>query len=297
MAPSKFTRDSIEALQDESIIAAFDAIFYANWKCWQTGWTSLKLKISHWKRRYSNRRWSWRRPVKKIIALEAYNRKENLIITGLPIEYYSEATSSATLEAVTTLSVTHVRDTEQAVLKLCQDCLNIDITTHDISTANRLKVKQGVNGVGSVIVRFTNLKARDLVYGARLQLKGAASHRKVFIHEDLPQETVILFRMQGRCARRKSSTVHELVAVRSSFDDLATRITSRRKCGMRVTFVILLFDDRTWTDFRTGLSDFLIRDLDICFCVEFFVLPLWSIYCACCGENVSMNSYHGATYY
>ena len=105
------------------------------------------------------------------------------------------------------------------------------------------------------------------------------------------------FRIQGRCARRKSTTVHGLVAVRSSFDDLATRIASRRKCCKRVTFVILLVDDRTWTDFRTGLSDFLIRDLDICFCVEFFVLPLQSIYCACCGENVSKNSYNGVTYY
>ena len=158
----------------------------------------------------------------KIVALEADNRKENLIITGLPLESYSDATSSATPETVTALSVTHVRDTEQAVLKLCKDCLHIDIITRDISTAYRLKVKQGVNGVGSVIVRFTNRKAHDLsmvldFISRVLRVTERSSSMKICLEKQRS-----CFHMQGRCARRKSSTVHGPVAVRSSFDNLPT---------------------------------------------------------------------------
>ena len=147
MAPPKFTRDLIEALQHESIIAAFGAIFDAKLKMLTDRVNVVEAQNIALKEEIQEQKVQLKAASQKIVALEAYNRKENLITIGLPLESYSEATSSATPETVTALSVTHVRDTEQAVLKLCQDCLNIDITTRDISTAHRLKVKQGVNDV------------------------------------------------------------------------------------------------------------------------------------------------------
>ena len=43
-----------------------------------------------------------------------------------------------------------------------------------------------------VIVRFTNRKGRDQVFGARLRLKSVERNRRVYINEDLQRETARL---------------------------------------------------------------------------------------------------------
>ena len=67
------------------------------------------------------------------------------------------------------------------------------ISESDISIAHSLQRKKKNNkGSPSIIVRFTNLKARDAVYRARKSLKGLTS--PVFINEDLTKTTADLYR-------------------------------------------------------------------------------------------------------
>ena len=100
----------------------------------------------------------------KVNELESYNRRENLIITGLP-----SVNAAETVSAEEPDRGEHMEVTEKAVLELCHKQLGVPLTSADI--AHRLRKKPNASGPPAVIVRFTNRKAREAVYAARYQLK------------------------------------------------------------------------------------------------------------------------------
>ena len=116
----------------------------------------------------------------RIKVLESYNRRKNLLITGLPVETYAESVSTATGDLGTPSP-----SVEQSVLKLFNNQLGVLVKPRDISIAHRLEKRKSRDLAPPVtIVRFTDRKAREAVYAARRQLKNCTIAR-IFINEDL----------------------------------------------------------------------------------------------------------------
>lgn len=136
----------------------------------------------------------------KIDDLEAYNRRDNLIIAGLPVVSYAEAASSTTGESAAGQPTENMKTTEASVLALCQQ-LQVPITPSDISIAHRLQ-KRNDDEPPAVIVRFTSRKARDSVYAARFQLKNRKDNT-IFINEDLTKTTAKLFAQARKLVKNK----------------------------------------------------------------------------------------------
>jgi len=137
----------------------------------------------------------------KIDELELYNRRDNLIISGLPMQNAAEAVTTATPEN-RSRNAEHSSCTENSVTELFNRHLNVPIVATDVSIAHRLKQNRATEGPPAVIVRFTNRKARDAVYAARRKLKNLRESR-VFINEDLSKPTVNLFMHVSKLAKEK----------------------------------------------------------------------------------------------
>ena len=92
----------------------------------------------------------------RISLLENYNRRDNLIISGLKLSSYAEAVSFSACppESVNNENST---DTENSVLGLCQDNRSLQNQHSDISIAHRLPLKKK-DFEPNIIVRFTNHK-------------------------------------------------------------------------------------------------------------------------------------------
>jgi len=127
----------------------------------------------------------------RVDELEAYTRRDNLIISGLPVESYAEASGSTDQDGRGESS----EGTEKSLLKLFNDQLKVNVSPTDISVAHRLRKRGGSsavnNGPPAVIVRFTNRKIRDRVYNARRELRNMST--RIFVNEDLNQTTNKLF--------------------------------------------------------------------------------------------------------
>ena len=156
----------------------------------------------------------------RIDGLEAYNRRENLIICGLPVINAAEA---ATAGGDASGTVEHAAVTEQAVLALCQQQLQVNISASDISVAHRLKKTGSAPGPAPVIVRFTNRKARDAVYAARFALKHHS--RSVFINEDLTSHRAHLF-----AEARKLVTTKKIASAWTSNGDVFIKLSTAPNC-------------------------------------------------------------------
>lgn len=122
---------------------------------------------------------------RKIDELETYTRRNNLVISGLPLASYAEASSP------TDSSSEHLEQTEQNVLAICQQ-LQVNISPADISIAHRLKRKPYTKGPPAVMVQFKNRKAREAVYAARFKLKERRDVA-IFINEDLTKHNAEIF--------------------------------------------------------------------------------------------------------
>jgi len=129
----------------------------------------------------------------KIDLLENQIKLDNLVIAGLPIANYAEAATAA--------NDVHESNTvtEQAVLKFANDVMNVPLQTTDISVAHRLgrgKRDSSDTAPPRVIVRFTNRKARNMIYAARRNLQKYAQEtgHSVYVNEDLTSLTADLFR-------------------------------------------------------------------------------------------------------
>ena len=193
---SSIANELIKALHDEGVRAIFGDIF------------DERIKILAEKVEFLNRE-NERKTAEiekltmelgtanqKINALESYNRRENLIITGLPTAHAAEAVSAETPDRGE-----HMEVTERAVLELCNTQLGVPITPADISITHRLRKKPDTPGPPAVIVRFTNRKAREAVYAARYQLKSCSP--PVYINEDLTKTTAALFSHARKLVKTK----------------------------------------------------------------------------------------------
>lgn len=185
------TEAFIKALSDNTVQKLIGDIFEQRLK-------SALLEIEHLKKESADQRETISRlaenlssAYRKINDLESYTRRDNLIISGLPLASYSEAATA--MEAGTQHSSEHTEATEQSVLTLCQQ-LQVNITPADISVAHRLKKKSSAKAKGppAVIVRFTNRKARDAVYAARFKLK-ERKDLAIYVNEDLTKNAAEIF--------------------------------------------------------------------------------------------------------
>jgi len=96
----------------------------------------------------------------RVEALEAYSRRDNLTISGLPAWYY-ENTSREESAGLPNTSV------ERSVPKLFNEQLGVQPT--NISVAHRLK-RQG-DSAPTTSVKFTNREAMEAVYASRRKLR------------------------------------------------------------------------------------------------------------------------------
>ena len=141
----------------------------------------------------------------KIEYLEGYNRLDNLIIAGLPVNNYAEAAAVSTGNDGNSESSAV---TESAVLQLMNNKLNVSVTPNDISFAHRLKSKPHERAPPNVIVRFTNRKARNAVFAARCQLSvtstaSSVNTQRIYINEDLTKNTAELYRSVRQLVKQK----------------------------------------------------------------------------------------------
>ena len=162
---------------------------------------------------------------RRVEELERYSRCDNLIIRGLPETTSAEIASAALpLQDGATLRDSH-RSVEASVISFVKEELKIDILPSDISTAHRIKAGPK-DASRPVIVRFTNRRVRNLIYGAKKLLKGTTS--RAFISEHLIKADSDLFFEARKLLREKKTfaswTQHGLVHVRFSSDP-STRAT------------------------------------------------------------------------
>ena len=96
----------------------------------------------------------------------------------------------------------NAEETEKTVLSLLNSQLHLSIRLSDISVAHWLKKKRGDNAPASIIIRFTNLKARNNVCHAHRGLKGCPMG-KIFVNEYLTKSTSNLFRLARTLVKEK----------------------------------------------------------------------------------------------
>ena len=121
--------------------------------------------------------------------------------SGLPENLADKkATSATNLDDATSLLVGHP-SVESSVMGFCRDMLGVEIGLQDISLAHRLKAG-AKDSTRPVIVRFTNRRARNLVYGSRKRLKDHQANR-IFISEHLTKAAADLFFEARRMLRER----------------------------------------------------------------------------------------------
>lgn len=125
----------------------------------------------------------------QIEHLESYNRQDNLIIHGVPVSSYAQATN-----AHTEAQFEHSSETEHLFLNLCAK-LELDIQPGDISICHRLP-KHSSHQHAPIIVRFSSRKARSAVLNARKKLRN--DDQKIYINEHLTHQAAKLFASSRR---------------------------------------------------------------------------------------------------
>ena len=125
----------------------------------------------------------------RIDQLEEYTRIDNLIIKGIPEDYSTAVKGFVTSsESGTVVNRENPDTTLASVLQFCQSTLQIDVTAADISVTHRLP-KNLNDKYQPIIVRFTNRRARNLVYASRQRLKSIHSTTgPVYINEQLTRK-------------------------------------------------------------------------------------------------------------
>lgn len=196
MAPKQQTvEDLIVALRDPRVLEALAGIFETKL---QSVIIELKKDSDQKATLISKLQTDLQSANSRIEALEAYTRRDNLIIAGLPIETFADV---AATQETSSQGAEHSQSVEQSVLRLFNEQLGVRVLPSDISIAHRLKKRANIAGPPSTVVRFTNRKAREDVYAARRNLRHASA--RIFINEDLNRTTADLFRQARLLVRSK----------------------------------------------------------------------------------------------
>jgi septal ring factor EnvC (AmiA/AmiB activator) len=117
----------------------------------------------------------------KLNDIEAYQRRDNLIISGLAVRAADVIAASSDDLAESSTSVT------KQVVDFCTNVIQCPISEEDISVAHLLPTKRNSNQSPSIVIRFVRRSTRDAVYAARSHLKNykTALNCKVYVNEDL----------------------------------------------------------------------------------------------------------------
>ncbi len=119
----------------------------------------------------------------KVEESEAYQRRENLIITGLDVRAADRVGSTSDPLAQSSASLS------QKITEFCNDVLHCHVTMADISTAHLLPSRGATAATAqpAIMIRFVRRSVRDDVFSARRSLKTYTSPAgsKVYINEDL----------------------------------------------------------------------------------------------------------------
>lgn len=137
----------------------------------------------------------------KLEELESYSKCDNLIIRGLPESSTAERASGSPLSAgAISKPLESSRAVELAVIEFCRESLDVNVSSHDISAAHRIR-GGGKDKSRPIIVRFASRKVRDEVYSSKMKLKGLAD--KCFISEHLTKAASELFFEARKMLREK----------------------------------------------------------------------------------------------
>jgi len=124
----------------------------------------------------------------RLELLETYTRVDNIVIKGLP-ELAAEVVA---VEPVGT-GPSSSESTLLCVLDFFENQLGLSTTPADISIAHRMP-RGKFDKVRPTIVRFTNRRARDMVYKARRQLRVRQDqHSPIYINEHLTKHSEVLY--------------------------------------------------------------------------------------------------------
>ncbi len=117
----------------------------------------------------------------RINEMDSAARRDNLTFTGLTLPFADVAADNAS----TSSSSQRIVD---RVVQLCNDTLDVPVCPEDISAA--YPIYKGTSTAPSVVlVKFVRRYQRDNVYLARKKLMSRGAGSKIFINEDLPQES------------------------------------------------------------------------------------------------------------
>jgi len=188
---SSITEDLITALRDPRVADVIGGVINDKLRPLMEEISTLRAENSEQATKIVNLQNDLQLATSRIDELETFTRRDNLIISGLPLESYAEATGAADNDGHGESS----ECTEKTVLKLFNDQLKVSVTPADISIAHRLRKRGGGSTVNSgppaAIIRFTNRKIRDKVFNARRVLRNVGA--RIFINEDLNSSTNKLF--------------------------------------------------------------------------------------------------------
>ena len=145
-----------------------------------------------------------------IDELEACNRTPNLITLEIPLTTFAGTSSQPSQDGEPATSSTTV---ENAVPDLTR--LEVKAISAGIFVDHSLRQKPFNNRLPSVIVRFTNTKARDAVYRNRCSL--TSFDTPIYIDEDSTKSAADLYRQPRSLVKIKCYTLHGLPVERSTY--------------------------------------------------------------------------------
>lgn len=132
----------------------------------------------------------------KIMELENYQRRDNLVFSGLDVNFANVASSDD--ESATNIV--------NQIVSFCNAHLSVPVQPADISVAHLLPARRNVDSAPrQVIVRFTRRCMRDLVYRARMKLKefNRSHGKKIYVNEDMSPASRLIFKEARQLFKNK----------------------------------------------------------------------------------------------
>ncbi|KAK9753299.1 hypothetical protein QE152_g3460 [Popillia japonica] len=159
MADYKLGNKSSQSVVDEDtlvqkicdrILASSDLIEVLSEKISDKIVSKLRQDLNDTKKELNLVRNQLNQACERIEYLEQFSRKDNLRFYGIPH--------------------TQSENTDEIIIKLCREKLNIEVVPSDISVSHRLK--NTASGNRPIIARFTNSNVKKNIFNNKSKLKG-----------------------------------------------------------------------------------------------------------------------------